>query len=266
MAIPGALFQVGIILAVGTVLPIAVGIEPRAALVIGACLSISSTLVVIKSLLDRGELDALHGRVAIGWAIVQDLVTIAFIVALPPLAGGDVVGPAAPRPGQGRALPRARLPRRDPASCRGSCGRCRGRARASCSCWPSSRPRSSPRSSRARCSGCRWRSARSSPGSSSRSRTSRYQAAAEVIPFRDLFAVLFFVSVGMLVDPEALLAAAPLVALLVVIAVAGKGVRHRRPRAGVRDADALRAPPRRRDGPGRRVQLHHRRATRSRSS
>ena len=32
-----------------------------------------------------------------------------------------------------------------------------------------------------------------------------YQAAAEVIPFRDLFAVLFFVSVGMLVDPEALL-------------------------------------------------------------
>ena len=50
-----------------------------------------------------------------------------------------------------------------------------------------------------------------------------YQAAAEVIPFRDLFAVLFFVSVGMLVDPEALLAAAPLVALLVVIAVAGKG-------------------------------------------
>src|SRR4029079_12556736 len=50
-----------------------------------------------------------------------------------------------------------------------------------------------------------------------------YQAAAEVIPFRDLFAVLFFVSVGMLVDPEALLASAPTVALLVLIAVVGKG-------------------------------------------
>jgi monovalent cation:H+ antiporter-2, CPA2 family len=44
------------------------------------------------------------------------------------------------------------------------------------------------------------------------------------VPFRDLFAVLFFVSVGMLVDPGALLADAALVALLVVIAVGGKGV------------------------------------------
>ena len=43
-----------------------------------------------------------------------------------------------------------------------------------------------------------------------------YQAAAEVIPFRDLFAVLFFVSVGMLVDPAALVDDAALVALLVV--------------------------------------------------
>ena len=44
-----------------------------------------------------------------------------------------------------------------------------------------------------------------------------------MIPFRDLFAVLFFVSVGMLVDPPALLAAAPSVVVLVVIAVVGKG-------------------------------------------
>jgi CPA2 family monovalent cation:H+ antiporter-2 len=50
-----------------------------------------------------------------------------------------------------------------------------------------------------------------------------HQAAAEVIPFRDLFAVLFFVSVGMLIDPGALLVAAPSVVVLVVIAVAGKG-------------------------------------------
>ena len=51
-----------------------------------------------------------------------------------------------------------------------------------------------------------------------------HQAAAEVTPFRDLFAVLFFVSVGMLVDPAALVADAPIVALLVVVAVAVKGV------------------------------------------
>ena len=51
-----------------------------------------------------------------------------------------------------------------------------------------------------------------------------HQAAAEVTPFRDLFAVLFFVSVGMLVDPAALAADAPMVAVLVVVAVAVKGV------------------------------------------
>jgi CPA2 family monovalent cation:H+ antiporter-2 len=51
-----------------------------------------------------------------------------------------------------------------------------------------------------------------------------HQAAAEVIPFRDLFAVLFFVAVGMLVDPTTLLSQAPLIALLVIVAVAGKGL------------------------------------------
>jgi len=50
-----------------------------------------------------------------------------------------------------------------------------------------------------------------------------HQAAAEVTPFRDLFAVLFFVSVGMLVNPAALAADIGLVALLVVLAVVGKG-------------------------------------------
>jgi CPA2 family monovalent cation:H+ antiporter-2 len=50
-----------------------------------------------------------------------------------------------------------------------------------------------------------------------------YQAAAEVIPFRDLFAVLFFVSVGMLVNPGALVESAPLIAVLTIIAVLMKG-------------------------------------------
>ena len=72
---------------------VGLGFELREALVIGACLSLSSTLVVLKSLIDRGEMDSLHGKAAIGWSIVQDIATIVFIVALPPLAGGDVVGP-----------------------------------------------------------------------------------------------------------------------------------------------------------------------------
>ena len=50
----------------------------------------------------------------------------------------------------------------------------------------------------------------------------RTQVVAEVLPLRDLFASLFFVSVGMLVDPRAVLANAPAVALLAAVVVLGK--------------------------------------------
>ena len=222
VAVPGALLQIGIILGVGTILPIALGIDPRAALVIGACLSISSTLVVIKQLIDRGELDALHGRVAIGWAIVQDLVTIAFIVALPPLAGGDVVGPLLLALGKAalflalaylvgtRVMPWIlRTVSRQGSS---ELFLLAVVATALLTAFVSSAVFGLSLALGAFVAGIIV----------SESDVS-YQAAAEVIPFRDLFAVLFFVSVGMLVDPEALLASAPTVALLVLIAVVGKG-------------------------------------------
>src|SRR5262245_56609148 len=85
VAIPGATIQILITLAVGALLMIGLGFEIHEAFVIGACLSLSSTLVVLKSLIDRGEMDSLHGKAAIGWSIVQDIATIVFIVALPPL-------------------------------------------------------------------------------------------------------------------------------------------------------------------------------------
>jgi CPA2 family monovalent cation:H+ antiporter-2 len=223
VAIPGALLQIAIILAVGTALPALLGVELRAALVIGACLSISSTLVVIKQLIDRGELDALHGRVAIGWAIVQDLVTIAFIVALPPLAGGDVVGPLLLALGKAalflalaflvgtRVMPWIlRTVSRQGSS---ELFLLAVVATALLTAFVSSAVFGLSLALGAFVAGIVV----------SESDVS-YQAAAEVIPFRDLFAVLFFVSVGMLVDPQALLDSAPFVALLVLIAVVGKGV------------------------------------------
>src|SRR5690606_9535269 len=76
VALPGAVVQILLILAVGTALTAVLGFDPREAFIIGACLSLSSTLVTLKTLIDRGEMDALHGRVAIGWAIVQDVATI----------------------------------------------------------------------------------------------------------------------------------------------------------------------------------------------
>ncbi|HEX7221979.1 MAG TPA: cation:proton antiporter, partial [Candidatus Limnocylindrales bacterium] len=96
LALPGGTLQIVSVILVGAAIMVGVGYDIPEALVVGACLSISSTLVVIKTLIDRGELDSLHGRAAIGWSIVQDIATIMFIVALPTLAGGgDVVGPFA---------------------------------------------------------------------------------------------------------------------------------------------------------------------------
>ena len=95
LALPGGVLQIVIILARGCRGRHRRWPRLQEALVVGACLSISSTLVVLKSLMDRGEIDSLHGRAAVGWSIVQDLATIMFIVTLPTLAGGEALGPLA---------------------------------------------------------------------------------------------------------------------------------------------------------------------------
>ena len=222
VAVPGALLQIAIIAVAGAALPIALGIDVKPALVIGACLSISSTLVVIKSLIDHGELDSLHGRAAIGWAIVQDIVTIGFIVALPPLDGGGILGPLVFALGKAavflalayligtRVMPWfLRTVSRVGSS---ELYRLAVVAIALLTAFVSSAIFGLSLALGAFVAGIMV----------SESDVS-YQAAAEVLPFRDLFAVLFFVSVGMLVDPQALLESAGFVALLVVIAVVGKG-------------------------------------------
>ena len=75
IAAPGAVAQVAVVGTVGGLAAVAVGLPLGAAFVVGATLAISSTIVVLKVLADRGEIDSLHGRVGIGWMIVQDLLT-----------------------------------------------------------------------------------------------------------------------------------------------------------------------------------------------
>ncbi len=222
VAIPGAIAQIAGTAAVGAVAAVGLGLEPRAALVLGACLSISSTIVVLKLLIERGELDSLHGRTAIGWMIVQDIATIVFIVSLPPLAGADPVAPllgalasAAIFLGLAYVVGTRLLP-----WVFNAVARLRSQelflltvvGTALATAFVSSAVFGLSLALGAFVAGLLV----------SESEVS-YQAAAEVIPFRDLFAVLFFVSVGMLVDPAALVAQAPTVALLVVIAVIVKG-------------------------------------------
>jgi CPA2 family monovalent cation:H+ antiporter-2 len=224
VALPGAMGQIAIVLVAGTAIMLLVGSDLREALVVGACLSISSTLVVLKSLLDRGELDSLHGRTAIGWAIVQDIATIGFIVILPPLAlGSDFVGPIVLAVIKAvvfltiafvvgtRVLPIlfawvARLGSNELFLLAVF-------ATALLTAFISSAVFGLSLALGAFVAGLIVSESDLS-----------HQAAAEVTPFRDLFAVLFFVSVGMLVDPTALGADLGLLVVLVLVAVAGKGL------------------------------------------
>ena len=57
-------------------------------LILGMGFALSSTAVVIKMLTDRGELDSLHGQIAAGWLLVQDLAVVPMLIVIPALAGG----------------------------------------------------------------------------------------------------------------------------------------------------------------------------------
>ncbi len=68
------------------------GLATVPALYLAAALSFSSTVVVIKLLTDRGQIEALHGRVALGILIVQDIVVVALMVVLASFDPDSTVG------------------------------------------------------------------------------------------------------------------------------------------------------------------------------
>lgn len=87
IAVPGAIVQ----MTIATVLGLGVahwwGWSFGASLVFGLSLSCASTVVLLKALEARGILDSMNGRIAVGWLVVEDLATVMMLVLLPPLAG-----------------------------------------------------------------------------------------------------------------------------------------------------------------------------------
>lgn len=76
---------VGLGYGIGTLL----GWGTEESVVLGMVISLSSTMVVLKTLTDRGELQSLHGRILTGMLLIQDLAFIPMIAILPALAGSD---------------------------------------------------------------------------------------------------------------------------------------------------------------------------------
>jgi CPA2 family monovalent cation:H+ antiporter-2 len=87
IAIPGALTQMSVAAALGIAIATFWGWTPGAAIVLGLALSVASTVVVLRALESRGALKSINGRIAVGWLIVQDLVMVLVLVLLPTLAG-----------------------------------------------------------------------------------------------------------------------------------------------------------------------------------
>ena len=85
IALPGAILQI----AVATLLGVGVsmmGWSFGSALIFGLSLSCASTVVLLKALGDRGLLDSVNGKIAVGWLLVEDLVMVLALVLLPATA------------------------------------------------------------------------------------------------------------------------------------------------------------------------------------
>lgn len=87
IALPGALVQMGLATLLGMGVAHWWGWSFGAGLVFGLSLSCASTVVLLKALESRGILESMNGRIAVGWLVVEDLVTVLVLVLLPPLAG-----------------------------------------------------------------------------------------------------------------------------------------------------------------------------------
>jgi monovalent cation:H+ antiporter-2, CPA2 family len=96
IAVPGAMAQIAVATGLGAILSHFWGWSWGSGLVFGLSLSVASTVVLLRALEGIGALDSTDGRIAVGWLIVEDLVTVLALVLLPALAttlGGTAATP-----------------------------------------------------------------------------------------------------------------------------------------------------------------------------
>ena len=87
IAIPGAVGQIAVATMLGMGLAALLGWSWGAGLVFGLALSVASTVVLLRALQERGQVETEKGRIAVGWLIVEDLVMVLALVLMPSIAG-----------------------------------------------------------------------------------------------------------------------------------------------------------------------------------
>jgi CPA2 family monovalent cation:H+ antiporter-2 len=95
IALPGAIVQIIVATLLGMAVTALWGWSFAAGIVFGLALSVASTVVLLRALESRGVLETVNGRIAVGWLVVEDLVMVLVLVLLPPFArwlgGSDMV-------------------------------------------------------------------------------------------------------------------------------------------------------------------------------
>ncbi|MEQ1064462.1 cation:proton antiporter [Acinetobacter sp. XH1741] len=99
IALPGAILQIAVATLLGLGVSMLWGWSFGSALVFGLSLSCASTVVLLKALGDRGLLDSVNGKIAVGWLLVEDLVMVLVLVLLP--ATAVLLGGKAPAGAEG---------------------------------------------------------------------------------------------------------------------------------------------------------------------
>ncbi len=234
MAVPGAVVQIAVATLMGALAALLWGWGWGAALVFGLCLSVASTVVLLRALEARGLLQSVNGQIAVGWLVVEDLVMVLVLVLLPALAG--LFGAAAATPnaalddiGQTVGLTLAKV------TAFIALMLVVGRRLLPKALWWVARTGSQELfrlSVVAVAVGVAFGAAELFDvsfalgaffaGMMMRESEFSHRAADESLPLRDAFAVLFFVSVGMLFDPAVIVQQPLKLALVVLIIMLGK--------------------------------------------
>ena len=225
IAIPGALLQTLVASALGFGLTQLWGWTVNASLVLGLAISVASTVVLLRGLDDHGLSNTAHGKVAIGWLVFEDLFTVVILVLMPALltAGANPVESlvvALVKTGLfvalmlflgAKLLPwlllRIAYTRSRELFILAVVALALGTAFGAAELF-----------------GVSLALGAFLAGVIVSESDVSHQVGADIIPFRDVFSVLFFVSVGMLVDPTYVLANFGQVLALTALVVIGKAV------------------------------------------
>ena len=86
IAVPGALGQSTAATLACTALAVLIGWTWQTGVILGIAVSVASTVVLMRALMDHGGVDTPEGHAAVGWLVVEDVITVLVLVLLPPLA------------------------------------------------------------------------------------------------------------------------------------------------------------------------------------